>query len=189
MLDCVIKGGSVVDGTGAPARQADVGIRAGRVVEIGTVNEEATETIAAGGLVVAPGIVDPHTHYDAQLFWDPAATPSNLHGVTSMIAGNCGFTLAPVDPADADYLRRMMAKVEGMPLPALESGVPWNWRSFGDYLGALDGNVGLNVGFLVCHTALRRIVMGPDSIGNEATPEQLDSMLALLHDSIAAGGL
>jgi N-acyl-D-aspartate/D-glutamate deacylase len=189
MLDCVIKGGSVVDGTGAPARQADVGVRDGRIVEIGSINEDATETIDAGGLVVAPGIVDPHTHYDAQLFWDPAASPSNLHGVTSMIAGNCGFTLAPIAPVDADYLRRMMAKVEGMPLPALETGVPWNWRSFGDYLGALDGNIGLNVGFLVGHCALRRNVMGTDSIGNEATPEQLDSMLALLHDSINAGGL
>jgi N-acyl-D-aspartate/D-glutamate deacylase len=189
MLDCVIKGGSVVDGTGAPARQADVGVRDGRIVEIGTINEDATETIDAGGLVVAPGIVDPHTHYDAQLFWDPAASPSNLHGVTSMIAGNCGFTLAPIAPVDADYLRRMMAKVEGMPLPALETGVPWNWRSFGDYLGALDGNIGLNVGFLVGHCALRRNVMGTDSIGSEATPEQLDSMLALLHDSINAGGL
>ncbi len=189
MLDCVIKGGSVVDGTGAPARQADVGVLDGRIVEIGTINEAAAETIDAGGLVVAPGIVDPHTHYDAQLFWDPAASPSNLHGVTSMIAGNCGFTLAPIAPVDADYLRRMMAKVEGMPLPALETGVPWNWRSFGDYLGALDGNVGLNVGFLVGHCALRRNVMGPDSIGNEATPEQLDAMVALLQDSIGAGGL
>jgi N-acyl-D-aspartate/D-glutamate deacylase len=189
MLDCVVKGGSVVDGTGTPARRADVGIRDGRIVEIGTVNEEAAETIDAGGLVVAPGIVDPHTHYDAQLFWDPAASPSNLHGVTSMIAGNCGFTLAPIAPVDADYLRRMMAKVEGMPLPALETGVPWSWRSFGDYLGALDGNVGLNVGFLVGHCALRRNVMGNDSIGNEATPAQLESMLGLLHESIAAGGL
>jgi N-acyl-D-aspartate/D-glutamate deacylase len=189
MLDCVIKGGTVVDGTGSPARRADVGIRDGRIVEIGAVADDAAETIDAGGLVVAPGIVDPHTHYDAQLFWDPAASPSNLHGVTSMIAGNCGFTLAPIAPADADYLRRMMAKVEGMPLPALETGVPWNWRTFGDYLGALDGRVGLNVGFLVGHCALRRNVMGADSVGNVATPAQLDAMLALLHESIAAGGL
>src|SRR3954453_19339788 len=139
MLDSVIRGGSVIDGTGAPARQADVGIRDGLVVEIGTISEEAAETIDAGGLVVAPGFVDPHTHYDAQLFWDPAATPSNLHGVTSMIAGNCGFTLAPLRGGDRDFLRRMMTKVEGMPLPALETGVPWSWATFGDYLGALDG--------------------------------------------------
>src|SRR5512135_1036422 len=147
MLDCVIRGGSVVDGTGAPARPADVGIRDGRIVEIGNVHDDAAETVDAGGLVVAPGFVDPHTHYDAQLFWDGAATPSNLHGVTSVIAGNCGFTLAPLRSEDADYLRRMMAKVEGMPLPALESGVPWSWHSFGDYLAALEGRVGLNVGF------------------------------------------
>ncbi len=178
MLDCVIKGGTVVDGTGArpPGRRRDP--RRPHRRRSATINEDAAETIDAGGLVVAPGIVDPHTHYDAQLFWDPAASPSNLHGVTSMIAGNCGFTLAPIAPVDADYLRRMMAKVEGMPLPALENGVPWNWRTFGDYLGALDGNVGLNVGFLVGHCALRRNVMGADSVGNEATPEQLDSMLA-----------
>ena len=189
MLDCVIKGGTVVDGTGAPARRADVGIRDGRIVAVGEVTEDARETIDAGGLVVAPGVVDPHTHYDAQLFWDPAASPSNLHGVTSMIAGNCGFTLAPIDPVDADYLRRMMAKVEGMPLPALETGVPWSWRSFADYLGALDGNVALNVGFMVGHCALRRNVMGGDSVGNEATPQQLDAMTRLLHESLEAGGL
>jgi len=189
MLDSVIRGGTVVDGTGAPARQADVGIRDGRIVEIGKISDEAAETVDAGGLVVAPGFVDPHTHYDAQLFWDPEATPSNLHGVTSLMAGNCGFTLAPLDPSDADYLRRMMAKVEGMPLPALETGVPWSWRSFGDYLGALDGNVALNVGFMVGHCALRRNVMGADSIGNEATTEQLDAMTKLLHESLDAGGI
>jgi N-acyl-D-aspartate/D-glutamate deacylase len=189
VLDCVIRGGSVVDGTGAPARRADVGIRAGRIVAIGDVTEETADTVDAGGLVVAPGIVDPHTHYDAQLFWDPAASPSNLHGVTSMIAGNCGFTLAPIAPADADYLRRMMAKVEGMPLPALENGVPWNWRTFADYLGALDGRVALNVGFMVGHCALRRNVMGPESVGNEASAEQLDAITTLLHDSLNAGGL
>jgi N-acyl-D-aspartate/D-glutamate deacylase len=189
MLDCVIRGGTVVDGTGAPGRQADVGLRDGRVVEIGSITDESAETIDAGGLVVAPGFVDPHTHYDAQLFWDPAATPSNLHGVTSMIAGNCGFTLAPVTPDDADYLRRMMAKVEGMPLPALETGVPWSWRSFADYLGALDGRVGMNVGFLVGHCAIRRNMMGVDAVGNEATPEQLAAMVRGLEDAIEAGGL
>jgi N-acyl-D-aspartate/D-glutamate deacylase len=189
MLDSVIRGGSVVDGTGAPARTTDVGIRDGRIVEIGNISEEAAETIDAGGMVVAPGFVDPHVHYDAQLFWDAAATPSNLHGVTSMIAGNCGFTLAPVAPPDADYLRRMMAKVEGMPLPALETGVPWSWNSFAEYLGALDGNVGLNVGFLVGHCAIRRNVMGTEAVRREATADELDTMLRVLDESIAAGGL
>lgn len=189
MLDTLIRGGTVVDGTGAPARRADVGIRAGRVVAVGEIRDEAADVVDAGGLVVAPGFVDPHTHYDAQLFWDPAASPSNLHGVTSVIAGNCGFTLAPLAPEDADYLRRMMAKVEGMPLPALETGVDWSWRSFADYLGALDGRVGLNVGFLVGHCAIRRTVMGPDAVGKEATPEQLDEMVRTLHDAIDAGGL
>ena len=190
MLDSVIKGGAVVDGTGAPARRADVGIRDGRIVEIAdSISEEASETIDADGLIVAPGFVDPHVHYDAQLFWDSAATPSNLHGVTSMIAGNCGFTLAPLNDGDADYIRRMMAKVEGMPLPALEAGVPWSWNSFAEYLGALDGRVGLNVGFLVGHCAVRRNVMGPQAVGREATPDELDTMLRVLDESIAAGGL
>jgi N-acyl-D-aspartate/D-glutamate deacylase len=187
-LDLLIRGGSVVDGSGIAARNADVGVRDGRIVEIGNISDDAAETIDAGGLVVAPGFVDPHVHYDAQLFWDPAASPSNLHGITSMIGGNCGFTLAPLAPDDADYLRRMMAKVEGMPLPALEAGVPWSWRSFADYLGALDGRVGMNVGFMVGHCALRRNVMGVDAVGKEASPEQLSAIVQLLHDSIAAGG-
>jgi N-acyl-D-aspartate/D-glutamate deacylase len=189
MLDCLIRGGNVVDGTGGAARRADIGIRDGRIVALGKVDEEARETIDAGGLVVAPGFVDPHVHYDAQLFWDHAATPSNLHGVTSMVGGNCGFTLAPLHAEDADYIRRMMAKVEGMPLPALEAGVPWSWNSFGEYLHALDGTTALNVGFMVGHCALRRNVMGVDAVGNEATPEQLEAMVALLESSIAAGGL
>ena len=190
MLDVLIKGGTVVDGTGAPGVRADVGIRDGRIVAVeGNISEDATTIVDADGLVVAPGIVDPHTHYDAQLFWDPAGTPSNLHGVTSAINGNCGFTLAPLNPEDADYLRRMMAKVEGMPLPALETGVPWNWKTFAEYLGALESNVALNVGFMVGHCAIRRHVMGTEAVGQEASAEQLDAMVRELHTAIEAGGL
>ena len=192
MLDLIIRGGTVVDGTGAPGRAADVGVRDGRVVAVadpGTIDEPARDAFDATGLVVCPGFVDPHTHYDAQLFWDPLASPSNVHGVTSIVAGNCGFTLAPLHAEDADYLRRMMAKVEGMPLAALENGVTWDWESFAEYLDRLDGRIGLNAGFMVGHCALRRYVMGADAVGHEATPEQLDAMVALLHASIGAGGL
>ncbi|HEX3946365.1 MAG TPA: amidohydrolase family protein [Acidimicrobiales bacterium] len=189
MLDYVIRGGTVIDGTGVPGRRADVGIRAGVIVSVGTVEEEAATELDATGLVVAPGIVDPHTHYDAQLFWDPSASPSNLHGVTTVIGGNTGFTLAPLNAEDADYIRRMMAKVEGMPLAALENGVPWNWSSFGEYLDRLDGNLGVNAGFLVGHCALRRKVMGAERAAEVATDEEIAAMRDLLAQSITAGGL
>ncbi|MER5888480.1 D-aminoacylase [Streptomyces sp. NPDC001941] len=193
MLDHLIRNATLVDGTGAPARTADVGLRDGRiavVAEPGTVTEQARTAEDATGLVLTPGFVDPHTHYDAQLFWDPYATPSMQHGVTTVAGGNCGFTLAPLNPErpeDADYTRRMMSKVEGMSLVALEEGAPWNWSSFGEYLDALDGRTAVNAGFMVGHCALRRYVMGPDAVGGQPTPEQLDAMLALLHEAMEAG--
>ncbi|MFJ4472877.1 amidohydrolase family protein [Streptomyces sp. NPDC089424] len=190
MLDHVIKGASVVDGTGAPARTADVGVRDGRIVTVGRVTEAARRTEDAAGLVLAPGFVDPHTHYDAQLFWDPYATPSLNHGVTTVAGGNCGFTLAPLHPGrpeDADYTRRMMSKVEGMSLVALEEGAPWNWHGFGEYLDALEGRIAVNAGFMVGHCALRRYVMGPDAVGGQPTEEQLAAMVRLLHEAMDAG--
>lgn len=189
MLDYAITGARVVDGSGGPSVTASVGVRDGRIVEVGYLDERARTTIDGDGLVVAPGFIDPHTHYDAQLFWDPFATPSSVHGVTTVIAGNCGFTLAPLHAGDADYTRRMMAKVEGMPLSALENGVDWGWESFAEYLSALEGRVGVNAGFLVGHCALRRYVMGARSLGQEADRGQLDRMTALLHEALQAGGL
>ena len=189
MLDKVIRGGTVVDGTGSPSRVADIGIKDGRIVAIGVVEQGAAEVIDATGCIVTPGFVDPHTHYDAQLLWDPTASPSSVHGVTTIIGGNCGFTLAPLIPGDADYLRKMMAKVEGMPLAALENGTDWSLETFAEYLGRLEGNISVNAGFLVGHCAIRRYVMGPAAVGAEASEEHIAGMRAELAKSIQSGAL
>jgi N-acyl-D-aspartate/D-glutamate deacylase len=188
MLDYAITGGTVVDGLGGPPRPADVGISNGRLVAVGTLDDSAKTTLDATGLIVTPGFVDPHTHYDAQLYWDPSATPSSWHGVTSVIGGNCGFTLAPIKERDGDYTRRMMAQVEGMPLVALEEGVPWKWESFGEYLDGLEGGLAVNAGFMVGHCAVRRYVMGED-FARESTPEELDAIARVFEESVRAGGL
>jgi len=191
MFDMVIRGGTVVDGTGGPGVPADVAVAGGLIAAVGDLAEgEATQVVDADGLVVCPGFVDPHTHYDAQLFWDPVASPSNLHGVTSVVMGNCGFTLAPLgDASDAAYLGAMMVQVEGMSSAALELGVDWQWRSFADYLGRLDGNVGVNVAAMVGHCALRRAVMKDDAVTREATDDELTEMQRLLGEALASGGL
>jgi N-acyl-D-aspartate/D-glutamate deacylase len=190
VLDLVIRGGEVVDGTGAPRRGADVGMRDGRVVGVGTVDEPTRETIDADGAIVAPGFVDAHTHYDAQVCWDPGLAPSTLHGITTVIAGNCGFTLAPVT-ADGgpEYLMRMLSRVEGMPLASLEHGLDWGWRSTADYFDRVEGRVAPNIGFFVGHSTLRRYVLGDAATEREATPEELVTMSAVLREGLAAGGL
>lgn len=189
--DLVVAGGQVVDGSGAPPRAADIAVRDGRIVEMGAVAGDAERRIDAGGLVVAPGFVDVHTHYDAQAFWDPTLSPSPLHGVTTVVGGNCGFTIAPLsdDPADGDYLMRMLARVEGMPLESLREGVPWDWRTTGEYLDRLEGTLTPNAGFLVGHSALRRVVMHDAATERAATADEVAEMCRLLADGLRSGAL
>jgi N-acyl-D-aspartate/D-glutamate deacylase len=187
MLDERIKGATIVDGTGLPPYRGSVGIQAGRIVLGG--DEPARHTLDGTGLVVCPGFVDLHTHFDAQLFWDPNALPSSLHGVTTVIGGNCSFGIAPLRSEDADYVRRLLAKVEGMPLVALEQGVPWTWASFGEYLDALEGRIAVNAGFLVGHSTLRRHVLGAEANERVATASELAALVQLLDESLVAGGL
>ena len=188
--DEIIKGGTVIDGTGTPGRLADIAIRDGKIVTIGKVDGDATIVTDATGRMVMPGVVDVHTHYDAQLLWDPGASPSANHGVTTIIAGNCGFTLAPLRPtaAEAEYLQEMMSRVEGMPLPALKT-IDWNWETFEQYLNQFENRISVNAGWMAGHCAIRRYVMGPESVGGEATPEQIEAMVAELRKAIEVGAL
>jgi N-acyl-D-aspartate/D-glutamate deacylase len=198
VLDLLITGGTVVDGTGVPARRADVAVRDGVVVDVGVGTgargaaadgEPAARTIDATGLVVSPGFVDVHTHYDAQVMWDPACSPSSLHGVTTVLAGNCGFTIAPTAEGVPEYIANMLSRVEGIPIAALDAGLDWKWSSFGSYLDRLEGRLGVNAGFLAGHSTIRRCVMGEAAVGEEATPEQIAAMVALLRRSIDEGAL
>jgi N-acyl-D-aspartate/D-glutamate deacylase len=188
-----MEGGSLVDGTGLAARLADVVVTDGRISAIvapGAADIGAgTHRIDASGLVVAPGFVDVHTHLDAQVFWDSALSPVPLFGVTTVISGNCGFSVAPLMDHAVDYLVRMLARVEGMPLEALLNGVPWNWRSFDDYLREVRSLApAIHMGFLVGHSALRRVVMGEQS-HEESNPAQIEAMCALLEAALTAGAL
>jgi N-acyl-D-aspartate/D-glutamate deacylase len=190
MLDLLITAGTVVDGTGAPRRRGDVGIVDGRVVAIGDIADSARRTIDADGRIVAPGFVDVHTHLDAQVFWDNTVSPSPLHGVTTVMAGNCGFTVAPLVEREARFLMRMLARVEGMPLISLETAVPWDWATTADYFERVAASrPAVNMGFMVGHSTLRRVVMGDAASERTATPDEIVAMASLLRAGLAAGGL
>ncbi|SHM65478.1 N-acyl-D-amino-acid deacylase family protein [Cryptosporangium aurantiacum] len=191
MHDIVIRGGDVVDGTGAGPVRADVAIDADRVTAVGEVPDPGRREIDARGRLVTPGFVDIHTHLDAQLFWDPSATSSCWHGVTTVVLGNCGVTFAPVRPAATRYLAEMMDSVEDIPADSIMAGLPWGWESYGDYLRALDDRpLGLNVGGLVGHSALRYYVMGERSLDESpAEPDDVREMAAVLAEAMDSGAL
>lgn len=187
--DFAIRGGTVVDGTGGPTVRADVGIRNGRISEIGPKVEGLREVDASGRLVV-PGFIDIHTHYDPQVLWDPALSASALHGVTSVVAGNCGFSLAPVKPEGRPILVGTLDKVEDMPAASLEAGIVWDFETYPDYLDAVAARrPGINFGGFVGHTAVRVYVMGEASYEREASPAELEEMKRVVARSIQGGAL
>ena len=187
--DLLIRKGRVVDGSGLPSYIADVGIKDGKIAEVGRLKGDAVRTIDADGLVVAPGFIDHHTHMDGQILWDPYGTCEPQHGVTSIIMGNCGLALAPVKPGGEDALIKSFVRVEAIPRIALEKGVPWGWRSYGDYLDRLEGNIGINVGGIVGHIAVRQYVMGEESTERTATADEIEKMHQLVSESILGGAL
>src|SRR5262245_38203616 len=190
MIDLVIRGGLVVDGTGAAGRQADVAIADGRAHAVGEVRERGAREIDAGGLVVTPGFIDVHTHYDAQYTWDPYATSSIWHGVTTTVIGNCGFAIAPCRPGDRDLIMRTLVKVEGMSLAAMRAGITWGFETFPEYLDHLERcNPSLNVAALVGHSTIRQWVMGNDSQHRVATSEEVHAMARLVREAMAAGAI
>jgi N-acyl-D-aspartate/D-glutamate deacylase len=189
VFDLVVKGGTVVDGTGAPARIADVAITDGRIVEVGRVEGAARETLDADGLVVTPGFVDIHTHFDGQATWDPHLTPSCWHGVTTAVMGNCGVGFAPVAPGAEQWLIELMEGVEDIPGTALAEGINWSWESFAEYLDALAAMPrAIDIATQLPHAAVRAYVMGPRCQG-DATAEDIAAMQAIVRDALRAGAL
>ena len=186
--DLLIKSGSVVDGTGAAARQADIAVAAGRIVAIGEVSDSAKQTIDAADCVVAPGFIDPHTHYDAQIFWDSALTPSPWHGVTSVVMGNCGVGIAPCRTADREIAMRDLVNVEAIPFDVLQRGITWEWETFPQFMtAAARHRPGVNLGFLAPLTPFRHYVMGEASMERAATPAETQEICALLAEAMDAG--
>ena len=189
MLDLVIRNGRVVDGTGLPLYAADVGIKDGKIVTVGKVIEAAKEEYDAKGQIVAPGFIDPHTHFDAQLLWDGAAKPAIEHGVTTIVPGNCSLSLAPLKAEHRMKLVGMFNQIEEMPHKAFEEGVEWNWETFEEFVGRIEKDLTINVAPLVGHSVLRLWVMGDASMQGPANQTQIDSMKDLLSQCLSAGAI
>ncbi len=189
--DIVIKNGTVVDGSGRQPYRADVAVQGERIAAVGKITDDGKRTIDAEGHIVTPGFVDLHTHLDAQMFWDPIASSSCWHGVTSVVMGNCGVTFAPCKPQDREYLAHLMESVEDIPAATIMAGMPWGWETYGEYLEALDAlPKGVNVGGLVGHCAVRYWAMGPKSLENQpADPEEIARMHDIVEEAMAAGAL
>jgi N-acyl-D-amino-acid deacylase len=187
MFDLVIRRGLVADGSGLPAFRADVAVQDGRIVHIGRADAQAARTIDATDRVVAPGFIDIHTHFDAQLSWDPVATPMLEHGVTTIVTGNCSLSLAPLRVDQRPRLSRMFGQIEQLPQPLFDVGVDWAWESFAEWIACREPRVGLNVAPLVGHSALRMFVMGDDAHDRPATDPEVRAMQAELRDALAAG--
>ena len=176
-FDLVIKNGMVVDGSGLPAYPADIGVRHGRIDTIGRIRERAREVIDADGLVVAPGFVDGHTHMDAQIFWDPLGTSSCYHGITTVVMGNCGFTLAPCAAANKHLVIQNLQRAEDISPKAMEAGIEWRWTTYPEFLDVLDTlPKGINYAGYVGHSAVRTYVMGERAFDQAATEDDLQAM-------------
>ncbi len=187
--DLLVKNGRIIDGSGRPAFHGDVGVSRGKIVELGRLDGPARRTIEADGRVVAPGFVDNHCHYDAQVLWDPLCTFSCHHGATTVIIGNCSLALAPVKPEDREKLAGMLSYVEAIPMDVLQAGVPWTWQTFPEYMRAIGQRLGVNVGTLVGHSAVRLYAMGQDASEREATDAELALMRRIVREAIDAGAL
>src|SRR5437867_8074725 len=187
--DLIIKNGKIVDGSGLPGFHGDVAVSGGRIAEIGKVNGDARQVLNADGLVVAPGIIDNHTHYDAQVTWDPLCTYSCYHGATTVVTGNCSLALAPAHDYDRETMAGVLSRVEAIPLEAIRAGVPWDWETFPEYMDAIDRRLGLNVARLIGHSAVRRYVLGDASQEREATQDEIAAMQAIVREALQAGAI
>ncbi len=189
-LDMVVRGGTVVDGSGKPRFQADVGIKDGRIAELGRVTTPAHRMIEADGLIVSPGFIDGHTHMDAQVAWDPLGSCSCWHGVTSVVMSNCGFALAPCKPADREWYARCLSAVEDIPTEAMAAGIDWTWETFPDYLQTVERlPKAINYGMYIGHSALRMYVMGKRALAEKATEEDMVRMAQTVQEALRAGAL